>query len=229
MHVVFFEGNYQAHNVACTHQMEERSMCHPFNVEICNHFDRMYPNFAEKPRNVQLGFCTNSFAPHGQYSRTYSSWPVIVRPYNLFPDMCMSSEYIFLTMVIPSPSNPKRRSLEPLIEELLQLWDVGVRTYNNATDNAFIMQEALMWTMNYLPAHGMASGYSIVGVMSCLICMDDTRAFYLQHGRKVCYFDCYKQFLPEHHPYQRNKKAFTKNFVEHKVACPRLTGNQFLD
>ncbi|KAL0439230.1 UNVERIFIED_CONTAM: hypothetical protein Slati_2406000 [Sesamum latifolium] len=27
--------------------------------------------------------------------------------------------------------------------------------------------------------------------------MDDTRAFHLQYGRKACYFDCHRQFLPE--------------------------------
>ncbi|KAK4385940.1 hypothetical protein Sango_2718000 [Sesamum angolense] len=46
--------------------------------------------------------------------------------------------------------------------------------------------------------------------------MDDTRALHLQHGRKVCYFDCLRQFLPEHHPFQRNKKVVTKNRVENK-------------
>ncbi|KAL0433737.1 UNVERIFIED_CONTAM: hypothetical protein Slati_2708000 [Sesamum latifolium] len=127
--------------------------------------------------------------------------------------MCMSSEYIFLTMVIPGQSNPKRLIdvyLEPLIEELLQLWHVGVRTYDHATDNECIMRAALMWTMNDLPAYGMASRWSTAGVMGCLICMDDTRAFHLQHGRKTSYFDCHRQFLPEQHPYQRNKKAFTR-------------------
>ncbi|KAL0411462.1 UNVERIFIED_CONTAM: hypothetical protein Slati_3735900 [Sesamum latifolium] len=71
--------------------------------------------------------------------------------------------------------------LEPLIEELLQLWHVGVRTYNHATENKFIMQAALMWTVNDLLAYGMASRWSTAGVMGCPICMDDTRVFHLQH------------------------------------------------
>ncbi|KAL0427073.1 UNVERIFIED_CONTAM: hypothetical protein Slati_2882100 [Sesamum latifolium] len=79
------------------------------------------------------------------------------------------------------------------------------------------------------PAYEMASGWSTTGVMGCQVCMDDTRALHLQHGRKVCYFDCHRQFLPEHHPYRRNKKAFTKNRVENKVACSRLNGDQLLD
>ncbi|KAL0410928.1 UNVERIFIED_CONTAM: hypothetical protein Slati_3682500 [Sesamum latifolium] len=110
------------------------------------------------------------------------------------PGMCMSSEYIFLTMVIPGPYNPKRLIdvyLEPLIEDLLQLWRVGVRTYNHATDNEIIMLAVLMWIVNDLLAYEMASGCSTARVMGCPVCMDDTRAFHLQHGRNVCYFDCH--------------------------------------
>ncbi|KAL0456077.1 UNVERIFIED_CONTAM: hypothetical protein Slati_0946900 [Sesamum latifolium] len=70
---------------------------------------------------------------------------------------------------------------------------------------------------------------STAGVMGCLVCMDDTRAFHLQHGRKACYFDCHRQFLPEQHLYRRNKKAFTKNHVDNKVARPRLSEDQILD
>ncbi|KAL0413637.1 UNVERIFIED_CONTAM: hypothetical protein Sradi_1565400 [Sesamum radiatum] len=72
------------------------------------------------------------------------------------------------------------------------LWHVGVRTYDHATDNEFIMQAVLMWIVNDLLAYGMAYhwGYG----------MSDL-----------------------------NKKAFTKNRVENKVAHPRLSGDQLLD
>ncbi|KAL0337754.1 UNVERIFIED_CONTAM: hypothetical protein Scaly_2050500 [Sesamum calycinum] len=108
-----------------------------------------------------LGLCTEGFALHGQYGSTYSCWPVIITPYNLPPGMCMSSEYMFLTMVIPSSSNPKRLInvyLEPLIKKLLQLWHVGVRTHDNATNKAFIVWAVLILTVNDLPTYGMASG-----------------------------------------------------------------------
>ncbi|KAK4383318.1 hypothetical protein Sango_2787300 [Sesamum angolense] len=68
---------------------------------------------------------------------------------------------MFLKMVIPGPSNSKRLInvyLEPLIEELLQLWHVGVRTYDHGTYRAFIMRVTLMWTVNDLPTYGMAFG-----------------------------------------------------------------------
>ncbi|KAL0395435.1 UNVERIFIED_CONTAM: hypothetical protein Slati_4509700 [Sesamum latifolium] len=62
--------------------------------------------------------------------------------------------------------------------------------------------------------------------MGCPVCMEDTHAFYLHNGRNACYFDFHRQFLLPNHPYHRNKKAFTKNRVETKVACPRLTQEQ---
>ncbi|KAL0336681.1 UNVERIFIED_CONTAM: hypothetical protein Sradi_4880000 [Sesamum radiatum] len=46
---------------------------------------------------------------------------------------------------------------------------MGVRTYDHATDNAFIMRAALMWTVNNLPANGMASRWSTSEVMGCLL------------------------------------------------------------
>ncbi|KAL0391124.1 UNVERIFIED_CONTAM: hypothetical protein Scaly_0469500 [Sesamum calycinum] len=91
------------------------------------------------------------------------------------------------------------------------------------------MRAALMWTVNDLLAYGMASGWSTAGVMDCPVCMDDTRVFNLHHGRKACYIDCYRQFLLEHHPYQRNKETFTKNRVYYKVARLRLIGDQIRD
>ncbi|KAK4384141.1 hypothetical protein Sango_3087500 [Sesamum angolense] len=161
----------------------------------------------EEPHNVRLGLYTDGFTPHGQYNRTYSCWSVIITPYNISPGMCISSEYMFLTMVILGPSDPKRLIdvyLESLIEELLQMWHMGVRTYDHATDQVVMMRAASIWNVNDLPAYRMASG-------------------------KACYFDCHKQFLPAHHPSRSNKKAFMKNHVENKVARPRLTGDQILD
>ncbi|KAL0417047.1 UNVERIFIED_CONTAM: hypothetical protein Slati_3536600 [Sesamum latifolium] len=105
----------------------------------------------------------------------------------------------------------------------------GVLTRDSARDETFAMCVVLMWTVNDLPAYGMASGWSSAGVMGCPVCMEDTRVFYLHNGRKACYFDCHRQFLPPDHPYRRNKKAFTKNRVERKLARPRLTGEQIRD
>ncbi|KAK4390375.1 hypothetical protein Sango_2100800 [Sesamum angolense] len=131
-------------------------------------------------RNVRPGLWMDGFAP---YDRMYSCCPVILTPYNLLPRMCMISEYMFLTMVIHhGPSKPKGLIdvyLDLLIEELQNLWHVGVLAHDNVNNEIFTMRAVLMLTMNNIPAYGMASGWSTLGVMGCPICMEDTCAFYL--------------------------------------------------
>ncbi|XP_045801466.1 uncharacterized protein LOC123895249 [Trifolium pratense] len=80
---------------------------HPSDGLAWKHFDQVNPDFASEPRNVRLGLCSDGFTPYTQVSATpYSCWPVIVTPYNLPPEMCMSKPYMFLAAVIPGPSSP---------------------------------------------------------------------------------------------------------------------------
>ncbi|KAL0411219.1 UNVERIFIED_CONTAM: hypothetical protein Slati_3711600 [Sesamum latifolium] len=89
-----------------------------------------------------------------------------------------------------------------------------------------MMLTALMWTINDLPAYGMASGWSAASIIGCPIYIEDKQAFHLQHGRKACYFDWYKLFMSYDHLYKRNKKSFTKNRQEGKIARSRLKGDE---
>jgi hypothetical protein len=53
--------------------------------------------------------------------------------YNLPPWKCMTRPFMFLSMMIPGPTNPGKRLhvfLRPLIDELNNLWFVGVETYD---------------------------------------------------------------------------------------------------
>ncbi|CAK8541872.1 unnamed protein product [Lathyrus sativus] len=78
------------------------------------------------PRNVRLGLCSDGFTPYVQASTiAYSRWPVIVTPYNLPPEMCMTKPYMFLTCLIPGLSSPKAGIdvyLQPLVDDLKRLW-----------------------------------------------------------------------------------------------------------
>ncbi|KAL0416810.1 UNVERIFIED_CONTAM: hypothetical protein Slati_3512900 [Sesamum latifolium] len=136
------------------HQTDEGFMCH---LSAWRHFDWTYPNFAAKPRNVRLYLCTDEFAPHGQYGHTYSCWPITLTLYNLPLGICMSSDYMFLKMVIHGPFNPKHLIvvyLVPLIKELQNLWHVGVLTRDSVKNETFTIRAALMWTVHDLPLMG---------------------------------------------------------------------------
>ena len=79
------------------------------------------------------------------------------------------------------------------------------------------MKAALMWTINDFPVYGMLSGWMTMGKLGCPICMDSSKAFTLNHSRKTSYFDCHRQFLPQDHPYRRNKKTFIKKKAENSL------------
>ncbi|KAG7599381.1 putative transposase Ptta/En/Spm plant [Arabidopsis suecica] len=64
------------------HQSKEGEMNHPSDAAEWRYFQEKNPQFAEKPRNVYLGLCTDGFNPFGM-SRNHSLWLVILTPYNL--------------------------------------------------------------------------------------------------------------------------------------------------
>ena len=134
---------------------------HPCDGKAWKHFDRVYPDFVADPRHVRLGLCSDGFTPYIQASTSsYSCWPIFVTPYNLLPEMCMTKP-MFLTCIIPGPSNPTKKidvNLQPLINELQQLWNEGVLTYNISSKENFLMRAYLMWTINDFSAYDMLSG-----------------------------------------------------------------------
>ncbi|XP_024634536.1 uncharacterized protein [Medicago truncatula] len=79
-------------------------MRHPCDRVAWQHFDKVHPDFANDPRNVRLGLCSDGFTAYNTASaRPYSCWPIIVTPYNLPPEMCMTKPYMFLSCIVPGP------------------------------------------------------------------------------------------------------------------------------
>lgn len=206
-------------------------MSHPSDAEARKHFDQANPPFAAETRNVRLGLCTDGFQPFGKSGKQYSCWPVILTPYNLPPWMCMKDPYMFLTIIVPGPKNPKQRIdifLQPLIKEFTTLWK-GVKTYDISKERNFTMKAALLWTINDFPAYGMLSGWSTAGKKACPYCMESSKAFSLKNGGKVSWFDCHRQFIPHDHPFRRNRNDFIKNRVELSQSPMTLTGEQVIE
>jgi len=82
---------------------------HPSDGKAWKHFDSVYPKFAAEPCDVRLGLCSDGFTPYIQASTSsYSCCPIFVTPYNLPPEMCMTKSYMFLSCLIPGPTNPKK-------------------------------------------------------------------------------------------------------------------------
>ncbi|XP_050238349.1 uncharacterized protein LOC126687835 [Mercurialis annua] len=181
------------------HEMEDEKMCHPSDSPAWKRFSELHTDFADETRNIRLGLCTDGFQPFGSFGTQYSSWPVIVTPYNLPPGMCMKDEFMFLTILVPGPGNPKDQMdifLQPLIAELNQLWESGIRTTS--------------------------------GRLACPHCMENTEAFTLPDSGKQSWFDCHRKFLPTGHHFRRNVTEFRKGKqVKHKFGGVR-TGDEVL-
>ncbi|XP_021735138.1 uncharacterized protein LOC110701823 [Chenopodium quinoa] len=206
------------------------TMAHPSDSEAWKHLDSCFPEFASEPRNVRLGLCTDGFAPHGQFGGQYSCWPVILTPYNLPPSMCMKRQFMFLSLLVPGPKNPKGNLdvyMQPLIHELKQLWEVGENTYDISRKQNINLRAAILWTVSDFPAYGMLSGWTTAGKKSCPYCMEKSKAFWLENCGKVSWFDCHRQFLPTNHPFRNSKNAFCKNKVE-KGSPPHIMSGEEL-
>ncbi|XP_056688246.1 uncharacterized protein [Spinacia oleracea] len=137
-------------------------------------------------------------------------------PYNLPPDLCMKQSNILLSMLIPGPKGPGDAIdiyLQPLIEELKDLWDTGVETFDAATQHHFNLRAALMWNINDFPAYAMLSGWSTKGYLACPRCLKDTRSMRLSHGGKECYME-HRCYLPKNHRWRKDKDSFDGK-VEH--------------
>ncbi|CAN6578520.1 unnamed protein product [Malus baccata var. baccata] len=200
-------------------------MRHPADGEAWKEFDRMYPDFATDPRNIRLGLATDGFNPFGVLNQTHSIWPIVVFPYNLPPWKCMKKEYMMLTVLITEdPRKSIDVYLRPLVDELKDLWENGVRTYDKSTGHMFTMRAAVMWTVNNFPAYAMVSGWMTKGYLACPICKENVTSSW--HARKVCYLG-HRRWLPWDNEWRHNDKAFHAKETQPR---PReWSGDEILD
>ncbi|KAL0555887.1 hypothetical protein IC582_004388 [Cucumis melo] len=200
---------------------------HPADAEGWKHFDSEFPDFASDPRNVRLGLASDGFNSFGQMSTSYSMWPVVLLPYNLPPWKCMKETNFFMSLLIPGPKSPGREIdvyLQPLIEELKDLWTFGVRTYDSLTGQFFQLYVALLWTINDFPAYGDLSGWSTKGYQACPICMGDRSSFGVR-GRIS--FMGHRRYLPQNHMWRRSRLHDGK--VERKAPPVVMNGHEILE
>lgn len=203
---------------------------HPADSPAWNTFDFKYPEFAKEPRNVRLGLASDGFNPFRTMSVSHSTWPVVLLPYNLPPWMCMKQPYFMLSLLITGPSAPGNNIdvyLEPLIDELKELWDVGIETYDASTKSNFQMRASLLWTISDFPAYANLSGWSTKGQLACPSCHKHTKSQRLRHGRKYCYMG-HRRYLHNRHSFRKDKKSFDGT-EEHDRPPPLLTGLNILD
>ncbi|XP_039132426.1 uncharacterized protein LOC120269169 [Dioscorea cayenensis subsp. rotundata] len=201
---------------------------HPADAEAWKSFDARYPDSAFDLRNVRLRLSSDGFNPFKLLSTSYSTWPVVLIPYNLPPWSGMKQTSFLLSMIIPGDKGPGDNIdiyLQPLIKELKQLW-VGVETYDASVRRYFNMRAALLWTINDFSAYANLSGWSTKGKYACPSCAAETSSQWLTNGQKFCYM-AHRRWLEHNHPYKSQKYLFDGN-VEMRGAPSVTTGYDIL-
>ncbi|XP_065620649.1 uncharacterized protein LOC136063750 [Quercus suber] len=97
--------------------------------------------------------------------------------------------------------------LQPLVEELRELWDVGVEAFDASSKNVFQLHAALMWTVHDFPVYADVSGWSTKGEFACPCCASETDSRYLKHGHKFCYMG-HRRWLDSDHEFRDEDTLF---------------------
>jgi hypothetical protein len=97
----------------------------------------------------------------------------------------MKQHNVILSMLIPEKEGPGDAIdiyLQPLIEELIELWEEGVDTHDASTKTNFNLKAAMLWIVHDFPAYANLSGYSTKGRLACPVCHKETCSLWLTKG-----------------------------------------------
>jgi hypothetical protein len=173
-------------------------MSHPADAKAWHALDRFDLEFTRDSGSVRLYLLTDGFQPYSSDSTAYSCWPIFMMHYNLPPNKCLKEGFIFPTLVISGPKEPKRQMnifLHSLMEEPKELWQ-GVDVYDSHLKYRFNLRVPYLWSIHDYLTYGKFVDWCVHGQLNCPVCMNDSYAFRLRRGRKVSFFDCHRRFLP---------------------------------
>nr|XP_016486620.1 PREDICTED: uncharacterized protein LOC107806861 [Nicotiana tabacum] len=159
----------------------------------------------------------------------YSIWPVVLVPYNLTPWLCVKQPNFILSMIIPGPRTAGNNIdvyLQPLINELNELWSEGVDIFDSSKDEMFRMRTALMWTVSDFPGLDILSGWNTHTGLACPSCNFDVEPCRLRHSRKWCFIG-HHRFLGRNHKFRMMRHRFDGN-VEERTPPKKLSGSDIL-
>ncbi|XP_025685089.1 uncharacterized protein [Arachis hypogaea] len=126
-----------------------------------------------------------------------------------------------------SPGNKIDVYLQPLINELKDLWIDGVETFDSSSGNTFRMHAALMWTISDFPGLGMLSGWNTHTGLACPTCNFDSFPCYLRHSSKWCFMG-HRRFLGRNHRFRLNRVRFDGS-TEERGPPKKLLGSDILE
>ncbi|XP_025647606.1 uncharacterized protein [Arachis hypogaea] len=116
--------------------------------------------------------------------------------------------------------------LQPLIDELKELWENGFETYDASSGKLFRVHAALLWTISDLPGYSMLSGWRTSGKLACPVCNYEKCSRFLKHSKKTCYMG-HRRFLASKHRLLKDKSF--DGMKELRTAPGTLSGPDILE
>ncbi|XP_071687302.1 uncharacterized protein [Rutidosis leptorrhynchoides] len=185
-------------------------------------FDKDFEEFGDEIRNIRFGLSSDGINPFGDLSSRHITWPVLLCIYNLPPWLCMKRKYIMMSLLIQGPKQPGNDIdvyLQPLVDEMMELWSTGIQVYDAFKKEYFQLRAMLFCTINDFPAYGNLSGYSTKWKKACPICEENTHSIWLTNCKKLAFMG-HRRELAENHPYRKKADLFDGTIEDRKLPAP---------
>ena len=120
----------------------------------------------------------------------------------------MKIKYNFLALLILGANSSGKCLdvyLRPLIDELKELWENRIPTFDRHSKTSFRIRAVVMWTISDFPGYGMLYSHTTQGYKACPICLENVDAS--RHTYKIVYLG-HRRWLPMNHEWRLDADAF---------------------
>lgn len=211
-------------------RIKDGALRHLADSAAWKEIDSKYKHIRSDSRNIRFIITADGFNPFGKLNSKHSCWPVVLVPNNLPPCLCMKASSLMLTLLIPGPTYPGKNFhvfMQPVYEELTELFMVGTRTYDASRGEMFQLYAVVLSTVSDYPGLALFAGYSVNGEFGCFPCRDETCSKRLKYGQKYCFMG-HRRFLPPDHKFRFDARSFDGS-EEHRAAPSAYAETRVVD
>ena len=83
------DANLISWHASDDHTKDDSKLPHPADARQWKHYDSMYPEFCDEPRNVRLALSIDEMNPFRDLSSSHNTCLVILTIYNIPPYLCL--------------------------------------------------------------------------------------------------------------------------------------------
>lgn len=141
----------------------------------------------------------------------------------------MKQPNFIISLLIPgryAPGSDMDVFMEPLVDDMYDMFVHGVRTFDASKCEYFQLRAAILCTISDYPGLGYVAGCTTSGEGACIECHQFTRSLRLKNGSKTCYMG-HRRFLHANHPFRFDADSFD-GVVELESAPVPLSGKEIL-